>query len=71
MLAFRGTALISCGAAKSGHHSLSNDDKLCATGDEMFFYYAYMVLLVIALVLWAVIAVRDDGGEDGDTEDRR
>jgi hypothetical protein len=37
----------------------------------MFFYYAYMVLLVIALVLWAVIAVRDDGGEDGDTEDRR
>jgi hypothetical protein len=62
VLAFRGTALISCGAAKSGHR---------ATGDEMFFYYAYMVLLVIALVLWAVIAVRDDGGEDGDTEDRR
>ena len=36
----------------------------------MFFYYAYMVLLVAALILWAVIAVRDDG-EDGDTEDRR
>jgi hypothetical protein len=36
----------------------------------MFFYYAYMVLLVVALVLWAVIAIRDDGEEQDDTENR-
>jgi hypothetical protein len=37
----------------------------------MFFYYLYMVVLVVALVLWAVIAVRSDGGEGDDTETRR
>ncbi len=57
-----GSVLILCGTAFSGHRT---------GNDEMFFYYLYMVLLVIALVLWAIIAIRDDGGEGDDTESRR
>jgi len=37
---------------------------------KMVLYYAYMALLVVSLVLWAVIAVRDDTDEQDDTENR-
>ena len=30
----------------------------------MIYYYLYMGLMVVALVLWAIIAIRDDGGDD-------
>lgn len=33
----------------------------------MIFYYAYMVLLVVSLILWIVIALREDGSENGDS----
>ncbi len=29
----------------------------------MIYYYLYMGLLVLALVLWAVVALRDDGSD--------
>ena len=37
----------------------------------MVYYYLYMGLLILALVLWAVIAVQEDGDTDGnpDNED--
>jgi hypothetical protein len=31
----------------------------------MVYYYLYMGLLILALVLWAVVAVREDGGNGG------
>jgi len=31
----------------------------------MTYYYMYMGLLIVALVLWAVIAVREDNGNGG------
>ena len=35
---------------------------------NMVYYYVYMALLVASLVLWVIIAVREDGGENGDTK---
>ncbi len=35
---------------------------------DMVYYYVYMALLVASLVLWVIIAVREDGGENGDTK---
>jgi len=35
----------------------------------MIYYYLYMGLLVLALVLWAVIAVHEDAGNGGDSQD--
>jgi hypothetical protein len=29
-------------------------------------YYLYMGLMVVVLVLWAIIAFRDDGADNGD-----
>lgn len=34
----------------------------------MIYYYIYMALLVASLVLWIIIAVREDGTEDSDTD---
>lgn len=36
--------------------------------NKMIYYYVYMALLVTSLVLWIIIAVREDGGENGDTK---
>ena len=36
--------------------------------NNMVYYYVYMALLVTSLVLWVIIAVREDGGENGDTK---
>lgn len=33
----------------------------------MIYYYVYMGFVVVALILWAIIAVRDDGGDDEGT----
>jgi hypothetical protein len=35
----------------------------------MVYYYLYMGLLILALILWAIIAVRDDSG--GNAQDKR
>jgi hypothetical protein len=35
----------------------------------MIYYYAYMGLLILALALWAVIAVREDAPENGNDEE--
>ena len=37
----------------------------------MIYYYAYMALLVLALILWAVIAVRDDGGPSSEGDEKK
>jgi len=34
----------------------------------MIYYYIYMALLVTSLVLWIIIAVREDGAENSDTD---
>lgn len=34
----------------------------------MWSYYLFMALLVTTLVLWAIIALRDDTCENGDAE---
>jgi hypothetical protein len=36
----------------------------------MTYYYIYMGLLIVALVLWAVVALYD-GGDDGPPTDRK
>jgi len=35
----------------------------------MLYYYLYMGLLIAALVLWAVIAFREDGENGGPPDD--
>jgi hypothetical protein len=40
------------------------------TGPEemaMVYYYLYMGLLIVVLILWAVIAVREDDHDNGET----
>ena len=32
----------------------------------MIYYYLYMGLLVVSLVLWTIIAIREDNGGDSD-----
>lgn len=32
-------------------------------------YYLFMTLLVVTLVLWAIIAIRDEGPPDSDGHD--
>lgn len=39
------------------------------TVDGMVYYYFYMGLLVVALVLWAVIALRDDTDNGGPSDE--
>jgi len=34
----------------------------------MLYYYLYMGLLILVLVLWAIIALRDEGPWDRDPE---
>ena len=35
----------------------------------MIYYYAYMGLLIFALILWAIIAVRDDSDHTNGSQD--
>lgn len=35
----------------------------------MWSYYLFMALMVVTLVLWAIIALRDDTRETGDAPD--
>ncbi len=37
----------------------------------MWTYYLFMALMVITLILWAVIALRDDTRENGDQPEPR